>query len=73
MTEESYATLSWNQPPEKFEAERRFAGGVLVQEKGFLVLTGMPRPILGESSTTSSKDFAIFPPHQKKVGHGLGR
>ena len=33
---------------------------------GFLVLTGMPRPVLGESCTTSIKDFAIFPPHQKK-------
>ena len=36
-------------------------------ERGvFLVLTGMPRPVLGESYTTSIKDFAIFPPHQKK-------
>ena len=26
----------------------------------------MPRPILGESCTTSIKDFTIFPPHQKK-------
>ena len=26
----------------------------------------MPRPALGESCTTSIKDFAIFPPHQKK-------
>ena len=42
------------------------AGGVLVREKGFLVSTGMPRPVLGESCTTSVKDFAIFPPHQKK-------
>ena len=25
----------------------------------FLVLTGMPRPVLGESCTTSIKDFAI--------------
>ena len=33
---------------------------------GFLVLTGIPRPVLGESFTTSIKDFAIFPPHQKK-------
>ena len=33
---------------------------------GFLVLTGMPRPVLGESCTSSIKDFAIFPPHQKK-------
>ena len=40
---------------------------VLVQERGFLVLTGMPRPVLGESCTTSIKDFAIFPPHQKKI------
>ena len=42
-------------------------GGVLDQERGFLVLTGMPRPVLGESSTTFIKDFAIFPPHQKKT------
>ena len=34
--------------------------------EGFLVLTGMPRPVLGESCTTSIKDFAIFPPHKKK-------
>ena len=40
-------------------------GGVLVRERGFLVLTGMPRPILGESCTTFIKDFAIFPHHQK--------
>ena len=33
---------------------------------GFLVLTGMPSFILGESCTTSIKDFAIFPPRQKK-------
>ena len=33
---------------------------------GFLILSGMPRPVLGESCTTSIKDFAIFPPHQKK-------
>ena len=26
MMEESYATLSWNQPPAKFKAERRFRG-----------------------------------------------
>ena len=30
------------------------------------VLTAMPRPALGESCTTSIKDFAIFPPHQRK-------
>ena len=37
-------------------------------ERGvFLVLTGMLRPALGESSTTSIKDFAIFPPHEKKI------
>ena len=33
---------------------------------GFLVLTGMPRPVLGESCTPHIKDFTIFPPHQKK-------
>ena len=32
-----------------------------------MVLTGMPRPVLGESCTTSIKDFAIFSPHQKKI------
>ena len=32
------------------------AGGVLVRERGFLVLTGMLRPVLGESCTTSLKD-----------------
>ena len=26
----------------------------------------MPRPVLGESCITSIRDFAIFPPHQKK-------
>ena len=26
----------------------------------------MPRLVLGESCTASIKDFAIFPPHQKK-------
>ena len=32
----------------------------------FLVLTGMPSLVLGESCTTSIKDSAIFPPHQNK-------
>ena len=40
---------------------------------GFLVLTGMPRPILRESCTTSIKYFAIFPPHQKKINKKNGR
>ena len=31
-----------------------------------MVLTGTPNVILGESCATSIKDFAIFPPHQKK-------
>ena len=36
-------------------------------ERGvFLVLTGMRRPGLGESCRKSIKDYAIFPPHQKK-------
>ena len=40
---------------------------VYLFEKGFFfVLTGMPRPALGESCTTSGKYFAIFPPHKKK-------
>ena len=37
------------------------AGGVLVRE-GFLVLTGMPGPALGEFCTTSIKNLAIFLP-----------
>ena len=32
---------------------------------GFLVLRGIPRPVLGESCRTSIKYFAIFPPRQK--------
>ena len=36
------------------------------ERRVFLVLTGMPRSVLGESCTPSIKDFAIFPPHQKK-------
>ena len=43
-----------------------FFDRVLVQERGFLVLIGMPRLVLGGSCATSLKDFAIFPPHQKK-------
>ena len=60
MTEDSYATLSWNQTPVKFKAERWFRGWCIGSREGFfLVLTGMPRPVLGESCTTSMKDFAI--------------
>ena len=33
-TEESYATSSWNQPPVKFEAERRFRGWCIGSEEG---------------------------------------
>ena len=67
MTEESYATLSWNQPPLKFKAEKAVSRAVYWFERGgFLVLTGMPRPVLGESCTTSIKDFAIFPSHPQK-------
>ena len=67
MTEESYATLSWNQLPAKFKDERRFRGRCIGSREGFfLLLTGMPRPLLGVSCTTSIKDFAIFLPHQKK-------
>ena len=33
---------------------------------GFLVSTGMLRPVLGDSCTTSIKDFAIFPFRQKE-------
>ena len=36
------------------------------RERGFLVLIGIPIPILGESFTTSLKDFVTFPPHRKK-------
>ena len=39
MTEESYATLSWNQPPVKFKAERRFRGWCFGSREGVLVLT----------------------------------
>ena len=42
------------------------AGSVLVRERGSLVLTGKPKPVLGESCTTFLKDFTIFPPHKKK-------
>ena len=42
------------------------ASCIMVQERGFLVLTGIPRPMLGESCTTSIKDFAIYTPHKKK-------
>ena len=58
MTKESHATLM-DQPPVKFKAERRFRGWCIGSRGGFLVLTGMPRPVLGESCTTSIKDFAI--------------
>ena len=34
MTEESYATLSWNQPPVKFKAERRFRGWCIGSREG---------------------------------------
>ena len=33
----------------------------------FLVSTGMPSLVLGESCTASMKDFAIFPSQQKKT------
>ena len=41
-------------------------GSVLVQERGFLVLTGMPRLVLGESPTTPIKDYVICLPHKNK-------
>ena len=34
MTEESYATLSWNQPLVKFNAERRFRGRCIGSKEG---------------------------------------
>ena len=34
MTEESYATLSWNQPPVKFKSERRFRGRCIGSREG---------------------------------------
>ena len=41
-------------------------------ERGFfLVLTGMPRPVLGESYTTSIKDFSIFPHQKKRINNTL--
>ena len=46
---------------------RELDGWCIGSREGFLlVLTGMPRPVLGESCTTSIKDFAIFPPYHKK-------
>ena len=33
-TEESYATLSWNRPPAKFKAERRFRGRCIGSREG---------------------------------------
>ena len=43
MTKESYATISRNQPPVKFTAERWFRGRCIgSRERGLLVLTGMP-------------------------------
>ena len=39
---------------------------VLVRERGFLVLAGMPGLLLGESCTTSIKESAIFSPRPKK-------
>ena len=65
MTEESYATLSRNQLPVNLKPKGGSAGGVLVLERGFLVLTRIPNLILGESFSTSIKDFAISPPHKK--------
>ena len=70
MTEESYATLSRNQPPVKVKAERRFRGRCIGSREGFFfVLTGMLRPILGMSCTRSITDFTIFPPHPKKKNY----
>ena len=65
MTEESYATLM---EPTIREVQSRKAVPQVVywfERGGSLVLTGMPRPVLGESWTTSIKDFAMSP-HQKK-------
>ena len=70
LKDKYYATISRNQPPVKFKAERRFSGRCIgSRERGFLVLTGMPSLILGESSTASIKDFAICPPDKKKKKH----
>ena len=38
MMEESYATLSWNQPPVKFKAERRFHRRCSGSSEGILML-----------------------------------
>ena len=54
MTVESYATLSWNLRPKSLKRKGGSTGGVLVQERGFFVLTGMPRSVLGESCTYCS-------------------
>ena len=50
--------------PRSLKPKGGSTGGILVRKRGFLVLTGMPRPVLRESCTTSLKDFAIFP-HKK--------
>ena len=44
---------SWNSKPKGGSAS-----GNMVQERGFLVLRDMSEPVLGESCTTSIKDFA---------------
>ena len=44
---------------------------VLVRESGLLVLTGMASLVLGESCTTSIKDFTIFPPRPKKKSNAI--
>ena len=42
ITEESYASLSWNQPPVNWKPKDGSVGGVMVRERGFLVLTSKP-------------------------------
>ena len=37
----------------------------MVRKRQFLVITDIPRLVLGESCTKRIKDFAIFTPHKK--------
>ena len=50
----------WDQPLAKFKAERRFRERQYGPREGVLILTGMTKPVPGESCNTSIKNFAIF-------------
>ena len=53
-------TRSRGQSLVKFNAESRFHERQYGPREGVLVLTGMPRAVLGKSCTTSIKDFDTF-------------